>query len=213
MSNPLEQYRDSHHEFKQDASINLSDDPFEVFQEWFAAADQQGELEANAFVLGTTSSDLQSSLRIVYLKELLNQQFIFYTNYNSQKGKEIAANPKVSMLFFYPQMSRQIRIEGVCTKVDAALSDDYFNSRPRGSKIGAWASHQSDVLSDVSEIQERVQELEKRFPNEVPRPEHWGGYQIEPTHFEFWVGKQSRLHERIIFEKEGDNWNMYRKNP
>lgn len=213
MSNPLEQYRDNHHEFQQDASINLSNDPFEVFQEWFAAADEHGELEANAFVLGTASSDLQSSLRIVYLKELLQQQFIFYTNYSSQKGKEIAANPKVSMLFFYPKMSRQIRIEGICTKVDAALSDDYFNSRPRGSKIGAWASHQSDVLSDYSELQDRVQELEKRFPNDVPRPEHWGGYQIEPTQFEFWVGKKSRLHERIIFEKRGDDWNMYRKNP
>ncbi len=213
MSNPLEQYRDSHRDFEQDASANISDNPFEIFQDWFAAADEHGELEANAFVLGTTSLELQSSLRIVYLKELLDKQFIFYTNYNSQKGHEIAANPKVSMLFFYPKMARQIRIEGVCTKVDAVTSDEYFNSRPRGSKIGAWASHQSDVLSDVSVIEERVKELEKKFPNEVPRPEHWGGYQIDPTHFEFWLGKESRLHERVVFDKVGDDWKMYRKNP
>lgn len=213
MSNPLDQYRDNHREFRQDNSGDFGKDPFVIFKEWFSVADNADELEANAFVLGTTSADQQSSTRIVYLKEIIDNQFIFYTNYNSQKGKEIALNPKVSMLFFYPKSSRQIRIEGVCTKTDISVSDAYFNSRPRGSKIGAWASLQSEELSDMSELSDRVAELEIKFPNEVPRPEHWGGYQIQPTRFEFWMGKKSRLHERIIFDRTEDDWKIYRKNP
>lgn len=213
MDNPLDQYRDSHHEFKQDGEINISENPFDVFNEWFALADQSNELEANAFVLGTSSLDGQSSTRIVYLKEILENQFVFYTNYNSQKGKEMEANPKVSMLFFYPKMSRQIRIEGECTKVNEAISDAYFDSRPRGSKIGAWASNQSDELSTMDELTNRVAEFDEKFPNEVPRPPHWGGYQIRPTRFEFWVGKSSRLHERIVYEPIEMGWKLSRKNP
>lgn len=213
MSNPLDQYRDNHHEFQHDATINAVEDPFKMFADWFAFADEAEELEANAFVLGTTSLEHQSSTRIVYLKEILEQQFVFYTNYNSQKGQEIAANSKVSMLFFYPKSSRQIRIEGICTKTTEEVSDAYFNSRPRGSKIGAWASHQSEELSKPTELTERVAALELKFPNEVPRPKHWGGYQIQPTHFEFWMGKKSRLHERIIFDRTNDGWKIYRKNP
>lgn len=213
MSNPLDKYRDSHHEFQHDSSINAAEDPFKLFAEWFSFAVESDEMEANAFVLGTASLDTQSSTRIVYLKEILDEQFVLYTNYNSQKGQEIAANPKVSMLFFYPKSSRQIRIEGICTKTDEAVSDSYFNSRPRGSKIGAWASHQSDELSSSTELTDRVAALELEFPNEVPRPEHWGGYQIQPTRFEFWMGKKSRLHERIVFDRINDGWKIYRKNP
>ncbi len=213
MDNPLDQYRDSHHEFKQDGEINISENPFDVFNEWFALADESNELEANAFVLGTSSLDGQSSTRIVYLKEIVEDQFVFYTNYNSQKGKEMEANPKVSLLFFYPKMSRQIRIEGECIKVDEAISDAYFDSRPRGSKIGAWASNQSDELSTMDELTNRVAEFDEKFPNEVPRPPHWGGYQIRPTRFEFWVGKSSRLHERIVYEPIELGWKLSRKNP
>lgn len=213
MENPLDQYRDNHREFKQDGEITITENPFDVFNEWFALADQSNELEANAFVLGTSSLDGQSSTRIVYLKEILDDQFVFYTSYNSHKGKEIEANSQVSMLFFYPMMSRQIRIEGVCTKVDEAISNAYFNSRPRGSKIGAWASNQSDELSEYSELAVRVIEFERKFPNEVPRPPHWGGYQIKPTRFEFWVGKSSRLHERIVYAPAEIGWKQSRKNP
>ncbi|MDG1332600.1 MAG: pyridoxamine 5'-phosphate oxidase [Crocinitomicaceae bacterium] len=213
MNNPLDQYRDSHHEFQHDVTSDLGKDPIAVFKEWFAFAHEAEELEANAFVLGTTSADQQSSTRILYLKEILDDQLIFYTNYNSQKGQEIAANPKVSMLFFYPKSSRQIRVEGICTKADESVSDAYFNSRPRGSKIGAWASQQSAELSSMSALTERVAELELKYPNEVPRPDFWGGYQIQPTRFEFWMGKKSRLHERVIFDRVDDGWKIYRKNP
>jgi pyridoxamine 5'-phosphate oxidase len=213
MSNPLDQYRDSHHEFQHDVTGDLDNDPIAVFKEWFAIAHDADELEANAFVLGTTSADGQSSSRILYLKEIIDDQLIFYTNYESQKGKEMAANPKVSMLFFYPKSSRQIRVEGICTKADPAVSDGYFNSRPRGSKIGAWASLQSEELGSMSELTDRVKELEEKYPNEVPRPEHWGGYQVEPTRIEFWMGKKSRLHERIVFDRTNDGWKKYRKNP
>jgi len=213
MEDPLDQYRDNHHEFQHDGTSDFDSDPFVVFNEWFSLADEAGELEANAFVLGTSSVDNQPSSRILYLKEIIDRQLVFYTNYNSQKGQEIADNPKVSMLFFYPKSSRQIRVEGVCTKADEAVSDAYFNSRPRGSKIGAWASHQSDELANMNVLENRVAELEEKFPNEVPRPEHWGGYQVKPTRFEFWMGKKSRLHERVVYDKVGESWKQYRKNP
>lgn len=213
MSNPLDQYRDSHHEFQNDVTGQFNDDPIVVFKEWFSIAHEAEELEANAFFLGTVSQDGQPSSRTLYLKEIIDDQLIFYTNYNSQKGQEIAGNPKVSMLFFYPKSSRQIRVEGICVKSDASVSDAYFNSRPRGSQIGAWASHQSDELSSMSELSDRVKELEETYPNEVPRPEHWGGYQVQPTRVEFWMGKKSRLHERIIYDRIDGGWKKYRKNP
>ncbi|MFK7784136.1 MAG: pyridoxamine 5'-phosphate oxidase [Crocinitomicaceae bacterium] len=213
MSNPLDQYRDNHHEFQNEVTGDLDNDPIIVFKEWFSIAHDADELEANAFVLGTTSADGQASSRVLYLKEILDGQLIFYTNYTSQKGQEIAANPKVSMLFFYPKSSRQIRVEGICTKADVSVSDAYFNSRPRGSKIGAWASLQSEELFNMSELSDRVKALEEKYPNEVPRPEHWGGYQVQPTRVEFWMGKKSRLHERIVFDRVSDGWKKYRKNP
>ena len=117
------------------------------------------------------------------------------------------------MLFFWPDSSRQIRIEGVCTRVDSQISDDYFNSRPRGSKIGAWASHQSDELTGRDELEHRVKMYEEEFKNEVPRPGHWGGYQIEPLSFEFWQGRPSRLHDRIIFTSSKGLWDIYKQNP
>jgi pyridoxamine 5'-phosphate oxidase len=138
---------------------------------------------------------------------------VLYTNYSSLKGEEIAENGKVNMLFFWPKSSRQIRIQGVCTKVPAELSDAYFASRPRGSQIGAWASNQSDVLANREELEERVASIEEKFPNEVPRPEFWGGYWIQPTKFEFWQGRPSRLHDRIVFKRTETNWTIERLNP
>ena len=213
MENILDGYRDNHHEFTNDANGELGLDPFEIFDTWFEKAAKGDDHEANAFVLSTSNLEFQSSSRIVYLKDIIENQFVFYTNYDSQKGKEITANSKVSMLFFWPLLSRQIRIEGSCSKVSAAVSDRYFQSRPRGSKIGAWASSQSDELQNRLELELRTQEYDTKFGEEVPRPEHWGGYQINPELFEFWSGRKSRLHERLIFTNNAGTWNRFHKNP
>lgn len=213
MKDFLSDFRDDHHEFNvQSESINAND-PFELFKAWFQQAAETKEREPNAFVLTTSTSEGQSSARILYLKEILDHQFVFYTNYNSLKGRTIAENPKVSMLFFWPGLSRQIRIEGICTKTSEMVSDAYFNSRPRGSQIGAWASEQSDVLDSREELENRVKSYEEKFQEIVPRPLHWGGYQVEPKLFEFWQGRPSRLHDRLIFERSEDKWSIVRKNP
>lgn len=214
MADFLRQFRDDHHEF---VNGNFEDvtggNPFELFQIWFQEAVEKNEIESNAFVLSTVDVDKQPSSRIVYLKEVVDEQFIFFTNYNSQKGKEIAENNKVSMLFFWPLLSRQVRVDGICTKTSATISDDYFNSRPRGSQLGAWASHQSDILNGREELENRLVELEKQYPNDIPRPKHWGGYQIEPTQIEFWQGRPSRLHDRLVLTKNNGAWIAQRKNP
>jgi pyridoxamine 5'-phosphate oxidase len=153
------------------------------------------------------------SSRIVYLKELIKDKFVFYTNYNSQKGNEIKQNPKAAMLFFWPGLEKQIRIEGHCEKVEPEISDDYFNSRPNSSKLGAWASQQSDVLSDRSELEDRLVYFSEKFKSNIPRPPHWGGYYLLPNKIEFWKGRPSRLHDRIVWELEENKWVVYRKNP
>ena len=149
----------------------------------------------------------------MYLKELTDESFVFYTNYNSHKGQDLEKNTNASMLFFWPGNERQIRIEGTVEKVSDTISDAYFSTRPRGSQVGAWASHQSDVLIERSVLEERVGEIAAKFPDFVPRPPHWGGYLLKPRLIEFWQGRPSRLHDRIIFEKENNEWKIYRKNP
>jgi len=214
MKDFLQKFRADHHEF---VNGNFEDiiggNPFELFQIWFEEAVAASEKEANAFVLSTVNKDLQTSSRIVYLKEVVDDQFVFFTNYNSQKGKEIAENNKVSMLFFWPLLYRQIRIDGICSKTTDKISEDYFKSRPRSSQIGAWASHQSDVLNSRKELEDRVDEIGKRYPNEIPRPEHWGGYQINPTQIEFWQGRPSRLHDRLVLTMVNGEWKTQRVNP
>ena len=149
----------------------------------------------------------------MYLKELFEDEFVFYTNYNSHKGQDLELNKNASMLFFWPGQGRQLRIEGMVEKVSDDISDAYFESRPRGSKVGAWASNQSETLEERDVLENRVQEFASKFPNEVPRPPHWGGYKLKPRLVEFWQGRPSRLHDRIIFEYENDGWKVYRKNP
>ena len=214
MTDFLKKFRADHHEFVYGNFEDITGgNPFELFQIWFGEAQEADEKESNAFMLSTVNSELQPSSRIVYLKEFSDEQFVFFTNYNSQKGKEISENSKVSMLFFWPLLSRQIRIDGVCTKTSQIISDDYFNSRPRGSQVGAWASHQSDILENRKDLENRVVEIEKQFPNKIPRPEHWGGYQINPSHIEFWQGRPSRLHDRLSLTKVNGEWTAKRKNP
>jgi pyridoxamine 5'-phosphate oxidase len=213
MKETLDGYRDNHREFTTDVNDELGLDPFKVFDEWFDIAANGEDREANAFALSTSSLEHQASSRIVYLKGIIENKFIFYSNYESQKGKEITANPKVSMLFFWPLLSKQIRIEGICTKTSAHVSDSYFESRPRGSKIGAWASHQSDELQSRDDLEGRLQTYDAKFKETVPRPEYWGGFQIKPELFEFWSGRKSRLHERLIFKNNDGTWNRSYKNP
>ena len=214
MKDILDEFRNGRHEFENGHLEGIEGKaPYDLFELWMTEAVNKKEQEPNAFTLSTVSKEFKLSSRIVYFKDLIDGSFIFYTNYLSQKGRDIKENNKVSMLFFWPESSRQIRIEGVCSKVDSKISDDYFASRPRGSQIGAWASHQSETLLDREELVSRVAEFEKKYPNIIPRPEHWGGYKIKPTRFEFWQGKPSRLHDRFIFEIENGEWNLSRINP
>lgn len=212
MSDFLNEYRNSHTDFSSEELLEAGNHPMDLFEKWFKEADEN-EREPNAFTLTTSTFSGRSSGRILYLKEIIDGQFVFYTNYRSQKGDEIDENPIVSMLFFWPQSARQIRITGKCTKVNPEVSDTYFSSRPRGSQIGAWASEQSRELSCREELENRIADLEKRFPNEVPRPDFWGGYQIEAEEIEFWQGRPSRLHDRLVYKKQQNDWKITRINP
>jgi len=210
----MDAFRDGHHEFDNGHMTSFEGaNPYDLFNLWTEEAVASEEIEPNAFVLSTVSNEGQPSSRIVYLKDNIDGKLVLYTNYNSLKGDEILNNSKVNMLFFWPKSSRQIRIQGICSKVPSDVSDTYFASRPRGSQIGAWASNQSELLSNREELEERVREYEAKFPSEVPRPEHWGGYWIKPTLFEFWQGRPSRLHDRIVFKAEDSNWKIQRLNP
>lgn len=187
--------------------------PYDLFHKWYKEAFETGQLEPNAFVLSTVGQDNRPSSRILYLKALSDNNFVFFTNYKSQKGTDLALNPNASMLFFWPGKERQIRIEGVVEKISTEESDAYFESRPRGSQIGAWASHQSEKLDEREVLEQRVESYAQEFEKKVPRPDHWGGYMLKPQLIEFWQGRPSRLHDRIVFELEGDSWKIYRKNP
>jgi pyridoxamine 5'-phosphate oxidase len=214
MSEWLKAYRENHADFDQPSAIgSLPTDPFAAFSQWFDAAVQAQELEANACVLSTTDAQLQTSSRVLYLKELQQQQFIFYTNYSSQKGQDLSLNPKASLLFFWPQLMRQVRIEGSVQQIDPAISDAYFASRPRESQLGAWASEQSKTLSDRSALIARFEAFDLQFPNLVPRPPHWGGFALQPHYLEFWQGQPSRLHERRVYALSQNEWKSQLLNP
>ncbi len=207
MSEWLKSYRENHADFDHPSGIDaLGSNPFVAFSTWFDEAATAHEKEANAFVLSTLGPDARISSRILYLKELQDQAFIFYTNYLSHKGQDISRQEKVAMLFFWPGLMRQIRIEGRVQAIDAAISDAYFASRPRESQIGAWASEQSTILPTRSLLIERFEHFDQRFPNEVPRPPHWGGYALHPEYFEFWQGQPSRLHDRKSFSLKDGIW-------
>jgi len=214
VSDILEDLKNDHSDFdagKLEDVFGL--EPFQLFNEWLKNAIDKQQPEPNAFALSTVNDNWQTSARILYLKEMLDEKFVFYTNYESTKGKNLTTQSKASMLFFWPGLQQQIRIEGSCSKVSDQLSNEYFASRPRASQIGAWASHQSQKLESRLDLENRVKDIDAQFPNEVPRPAHWGGYALEPTKIEFWQGRPSRLHDRIVFEKIDDEWKIYRLNP
>lgn len=200
------------------ASLDVStvfSDPVIQFEKWFQEALLAEVCEPNAMHLATVNEQGKPSSRIVLLKAIENTKFVFYTNYQSKKAKELDLNPACALTFFWPDLERQVRIEGVAERVAETTSDTYFQSRPRGSQIGAWASPQSAIIKDRTILEERAVQMEKKFEslNVLPRPHQWGGYQIDPLLIEFWQGRPNRLHDRIQFVKVDGSWKMHRLAP
>lgn len=196
------------------SEAEAGDDPFRLFQSWFDAA-LAGQLpEPNAMTLATVGEDRKPSARTVLLKGLDDRGFTFFTNYDSRKGRELEANPFAALVFLWQPLERQVRVEGVVEKVTAKESDDYFVNRPLGSRLGAWASRQSDVISGREYLEAQHKALMAKYPDgNVPRPDFWGGYRLFPEMFEFWQGRPSRLHDRIRFRHSPTGWIRERLSP
>jgi pyridoxamine-phosphate oxidase len=189
-------------------------DPVLQFEKWFKEAVEAKVWEPNAMTLATATADGKPSARILLLRNFNEDGFVFYSNYTSRKGEEILMNPYAALLFFWPELERQVRIEGLLTKQTAEESDVYFNTRPRSSKLGAWTSAQSKVIASREVLNQEYEKLSREYAGEdVPRPPHWGGYILKPTAIEFWQGRPSRLHDRILYSKEDDGWKIERLAP
>jgi pyridoxamine 5'-phosphate oxidase len=194
--------------------ISGSEDPIALFQNWFQDAIKTEPNDPEAMALATVDADGQPSVRMVLLKGIEPDGFVFYTNTESRKGRALAANPKAALCLHWKSQRRQVRIEGRVEKVDAGLSDAYFSTRHPLSRLGAWASRQSQPLSGRAELEGRVAAFEKEFSGrEIPRPPHWGGYRVVPSKIEFWQEGKGRLHDRFLFTKTDDGWNLTRLNP
>jgi len=194
---------------------NVNKSPIIQFNKWFQEAIKSEALEPNAMTLSTITEGGKPSARIVLIKGVEENKFLFYTNYQSQKGKELDANPACALTFFWPELERQVRIEGVCARVDEKVSETYFQSRPRGSQIGAWASPQSSLIKSRDLLDARAKEIEARFKDQpvLPKPHQWGGYAVEPLEIEFWQGRPSRLHDRVVYYKADKQWTIHRLAP
>ncbi len=198
-------------------TLNESDvdpNPLKQFEVWYGEALASGVPEADAMTLATATTDGAPDARIVLLKSFDGRGFVFFTNYQSRKAQELAANGRACLLFYWLPLKRQVRIEGTVEKVSAAESDDYFHTRPWGSKLGAWASDQSRVITSRENLEKRFAEFELEFADNVPRPPHWGGYRLIPTAIEFWQGRDNRLHDRIRYRLQQDkSWRIERLAP
>lgn len=219
------------------ARAQLNPSPFAQFESWFQAATGERSqsrwrkigialfklwsaicnhrpADINAMTLATVDKNGKPSSRTVLLKTVDERGFIFFTNYDSRKGRELMENPNAALTFFWSELERQVCVAGSVTKLPAAESEKYFKSRPRGSQIGAWASNQSEAVSDRATLEKKWQELEKKFPGEIPLPPHWGGFVLKPERIEFWQGRPSRLHDRFNYSRQADgSWKIERLSP
>ena len=195
-------------------TANVAADPFEQFAAWFEEAREAEILEPNAMHLGTSSLGGVPSGRIVLLKGFDSRAFTFFTNYNSIKARELISNPSCYLHFFWKELERQVYIRGAAVMCDARTSDEYFASRPLESRIGAWASDQSSVIASRDVLEKRFAELSAKYADgNVPRPPHWGGFDVTPTLFEFWQGRPNRLHDRLRYRHDGVGWKIERLSP
>ncbi len=195
---------------------NLDPNPIRQFERWFTDANASGmsEQDAVSMTLATANANGQPCARIVLMKSFDDQGFVFYTNYHSRKGEELADNPRACLLFYWSPLWRQVRIEGTVEKVSEAESDEYFHSRPFGSKIGAWASDQSKPVENRAQLEKQFEDFSWKFADNVPRPPHWGGYRVKPEVIEFWQGRENRLHDRLLYRLQPDSsWVIERLAP
>jgi pyridoxamine 5'-phosphate oxidase len=195
---------------------NCDSNPIEQFAKWFKEAKAADLKEPNAMTLATATLAARPSARIVLLKEVSEAGFFFYTNYGSQKGRECETNPQVALTFYWAELERQVRVEGTVRRVAPDKSEEYFRSRPRGSRIGAWVSNQSESIENRAVLDKRLAELEVRFAgsDDIPPPDYWGGYCVRPERIEFWQGRSNRLHDRILYAKdEKQGWTIGRLSP
>jgi pyridoxamine 5'-phosphate oxidase len=193
---------------------DVSRDPIAQFARWFAEAQAAEAEEPNAMVLATAASDGTPSARVVLLKGFDERGFVFFTDYRSRKGAELEANPRAALVLRWSELERQVRITGDATRTSAEESEAYYRSRPLGSRLGAWVSHQSQAIPSRDVLEGGLREIERRFAGgDVPLPPYWGGYRVRPGVIEFWQGRENRLHDRLRYEREGDRWKIERLAP
>jgi len=201
------------YKLKQLDTTDVNVDPFLQFKTWFGEALQAKVNEPNAMNLSTIKESGRPSSRIVLLKGIEEDGFVFYTNYESHKGSELQAKPFGALCFFWPELERQVRVEGEILKVAAATSDEYFQSRPYESRLGAWVSPQSKIIENRSILEKTFELVKEKYPVDVPRPAHWGGYVLIPDYIEFWQGRESRLHDRVVYTFTNNVWKINRLAP